>query len=231
MGSKTSMGYKHKSILRHISSLKSFYKYLYDEDKIKDNPAKLLKLPKKDKLLPNIIYKDELEKILSYTFSGNFSFRNKAIIHLLYSSGIRVSELVNIKIKDIDLKEKTIKITGKGNKQRIVLFGNVCKNMLEEYITDREYLFLNNKGTRLTQSGVEYIVSNISLKSNVRTKFTPHTLRHTFATHMLDNGSSLVTVQKLLGHNDLETTSIYTHVSNERLRRVYLDSHPRARRK
>jgi site-specific recombinase XerD len=98
-------------------------------------------------------------------------------------------------------------------------------------MTDREYLFLNNKGGKLSQSGVEYIVSNISLKSNVRSKFTPHTLRHTFATHMLDNGSSLVTVQKLLGHNDLETTSIYTHVSNERLRRVYLDSHPRARRK
>lgn len=222
------MGYKNKSISRHISSLKSFYKYLYDEEIIKENPAKLLQLPKRELRLPRYLTINEIESLLELE---SLSLRDKLIIELFYSTGIRVSELVNIKIKDIDLKEKTIKITGKGNKQRIVLFGSVCKNLLEEYMTDREYLFLNNKGGKLSQSGVEYIVSNISLKSNVRTKFTPHTLRHTFATHMLDNGSSLVTVQKLLGHNDLETTSIYTHVSNERLRRVYLDSHPRARRK
>ena len=228
LGVLYNMGYKNKSIARHISSLKSFYKYLYDENIIKENPANLLSLPKKELKLPRYLTITEIEDLLKLE---SISLRDKLIIELFYSTGIRISELVNIKIKDINFSENSIKVRGKGNKERIVLFGSVCKKMLMEYMHDKEYLFLNNKGGKLTSSGVEYIINNISLKSTIKTNFTPHTLRHTFATHMLDNGSDLVTVQKLLGHDNLETTSIYTHVSNEHLRRVYLNAHPRARRK
>lgn len=220
--------YSTKTIQRHISSLKSYFKYLYNKNYIKVNPAELLGLPKSEIKLPNYLTINDLEKI----FELELTLRDKLIVELLYSTGIRVSELVNIKISDINFYDKTIKILGKGNKERYVLFGNTCNKLLKEYINkNNEYLILNNKGKKMTQRGIEYIINNIGKKACLHTKLTPHTLRHTFATHLLDNGCDLVTVQKLLGHNDLSTTSIYTHVSNEHLRSTYLKTHPRARRK
>ena len=220
--------YSTTSIQRHISSLKSYFKFLYNKNYIKVNPAELLCLPKNEMKLPNYLTIIDLEKI----YELDLSLRDKLIVELLYSTGIRLSELVNIKISDINFYDKTIKVLGKGNKERYVLFGSVCSKLLKEYINNdnRVYLLLNKNGNKLSERGVEYIIEKIFKSVNVHAKLTPHTLRHTFATHMLDNGCDLVTVQKLLGHSDLSTTSIYTHVSNEHLRSTYLQTHPRARR-
>ena len=220
--------YSAKSIQRHISSLKSYFKFLYNKNYINVNPAELLCLPKNEIKLPNYLTIIDLEKI----YELDLSLRDKLIVELLYSTGIRLSELVNIKISDINFYDKTIKVLGKGNKERYVLFGSVCSKLLKEYINNenRVYLLLNKNGNKLSERGVEYIIEKIFKSVNVHAKLTPHTLRHTFATHMLDNGCDLVTVQKLLGHSDLSTTSIYTHISNEHLRTTYLQTHPRARR-
>lgn len=220
--------YSTKSIQRHISSLKSYFKFLYNKNYINVNPAELLCLPKNEIKLPNYLTIIDLEKI----YELDLSLRDKLIVELLYSTGIRLSELVNIKISDINFYDKTIKVLGKGNKERYVLFGSVCSKLLKEYINNdnRVYLLLNKNGNKLSERGVEYIIEKIFKSVNVHAKLTPHTLRHTFATHMLDNGCDLVTVQKLLGHSDLSTTSIYTHISNEHLRTTYLQTHPRARR-
>ena len=220
--------YSTKSIQRHISSLKSYFKFLYNKNYINVNPAELLCLPKNEIKLPNYLTIIDLEKI----YELDLSLRDKLIVELLYSTGIRLSELVNIKISDINFYDKTIKVLGKGNKERYVLFGSVCSKLLKEYINNenRFYLLLNKNGNKLSERGVEYIIEKIFKSVNVHAKLTPHTLRHTFATHMLDNGCDLVTVQKLLGHSDLSTTSIYTHISNEHLRTTYLQTHPRARR-
>ena len=220
--------YSTKSIQRHISSLKSYFKFLYNKNYINVNPAELLCLPKNEIKLPNYLTIIDLEKI----YELDLSLRDKLIVELLYSTGIRLSELVNIKISDINFYDKTIKVLGKGNKERYVLFGSVCSKLLKEYINNenRVYLLLNKNGNKLNERGVEYIIEKIFKSVNVHAKLTPHTLRHTFATHMLDNGCDLVTVQKLLGHSDLSTTSIYTHISNEHLRTTYLQTHPRARR-
>ena len=220
--------YSTKSIQRHISSLKSYFKFLYNKNYINVNPAELLCLPKNEIKLPNYLTIIDLEKI----YELDLSLRDKLIVELLYSTGIRLSELVNIKISDINFYDKTIKVLGKGNKERYVLFGSVCSKLLKEYVNNenRVYLLLNKNGNKLSERGVEYIIEKIFKSVNVHAKLTPHTLRHTFATHMLDNGCDLVTVQKLLGHSDLSTTSIYTHISNEHLRTTYLQTHPRARR-
>ena len=220
--------YSTKSIQRHISSLKSYFKFLYNKNYINVNPAELLCLPKNEIKLPNYLTIIDLEKI----YELDLSLRDKLIVELLYSTGIRLSELVNIKISDINFYDKTIKVLGKENKERYVLFGIVCSKLLKEYINNenRVYLLLNKNGNKLSERGVEYIIEKIFKSVNVHAKLTPHTLRHTFATHMLDNGCDLVTVQKLLGHSDLSTTSIYTHISNEHLRTTYLQTHPRARR-
>ena len=220
--------YSTKSIQRHISSLKSYFKFLYNKNYINVNPAELLCLPKNEIKLPNYLTIIDLEKI----YELDLSLRDKLIVELLYSTGIRLSELVNIKISDINFYDKTIKVLGKGNKERYVLFGSVCSKLLKEYINNenRVYLLLNKNGNKLSERGVEYIIEKIFKSVNVHAKLTTHTLRHTFATHMLDNGCDLVTVQKLLGHSDLSTTSIYTHISNEHLRTTYLQTHPRARR-
>ena len=220
--------YSTKSIQRHISSLKSYFKFLYNKNYINVNPAELLCLPKNEIKVPNYLTIIDLEKI----YELDLSLRDKLIVELLYSTGIRLSELVNIKISDINFYDKTIKVLGKGNKERYVLFGSVCSKLLKEYINNenRVYLLLNKNGNKLSERGVEYIIEKIFKSVNVHAKLTPHTLRHTFATHMLDNGCDLVTVQKLLGHSDLSTTSIYTHISNEHLRTTYLQTHPRARR-
>ncbi|MEG0021554.1 MAG: tyrosine-type recombinase/integrase [Bacilli bacterium] len=220
--------YKRDTIARNISSIKGLFSYLYDKSIISSNPTLLLSSPKEELKLPRYLTINEIEELLN---SPSLSLRDQLILELFYSTGIRLNELANIKTKDINFKEKKIKILGKGNKERYVLYGDVCKRKLELYIKDSEYLFLSNKGTKLSNSGIEYIVKSIFKRSNLKTTLTPHVLRHTFATHMLDNGSDLVTVQKLLGHTDLKTTSIYTHVSNEHLRHVYLNTHPRAKKK
>lgn len=231
--------YSKKTINRHISTLKSFFKYLLGEHYIKDNPMSLVSGPKLDKKLPKVLYYEELEKLLNVEEDDDvISLRNSLILELLYSTGIRVSELVNIKTNDIDRHNTQINIFGKGSKERVVIYGSVCKDKLKKYLSKRneldkynsEYLLLNNLGRKLTTRGIRYIIDKIIKDGGLKFHISPHVLRHTFATHMLNEGADLKSVQELLGHENLSTTQIYTHVSNERLRSVYLNSHPRAKK-
>ena len=230
--------YSKKTIARYISSLRSFFKYLYNEEIINDNPTILVSNPKLDKKLPNYLYVNDLEKLLdSATDDTPIEIRNSLILELLYSTGIRVSELVNIKMKDISQSEKKIKIHGKGNKERYVIYGSVCEEKLDRYLKksrnilnkNSDYLILNNNGNNITTRSIEDIVKKYQIKSGINTKISPHTLRHTFATHLLDGGADLKSVQELMGHESLSSTQVYTHITNERLRNVYLHTHPRAK--
>ncbi len=234
--------YKRSTISRKLSSLRSFYKYLVKERIVRDNPFLLVSLPKKEKKLPSFLYYNELDDILHIPdMDTPLGMRNRLILELLYATGIRVSELVNIKIRDIDTSKKSIRINGKGNKDRDVLYGDYCRDILNEYLNDSylrllknkkcDYLILNNRGDKITERAIRYIIDKIIDDSAIKKHVTPHTIRHTFATHLLDNGADLLTVQELLGHESLSTTQIYTHITNERLRSVYLKSHPRAHQK
>lgn len=226
--------YSSRTISRKLSAIRSFYKYEVNKGIIRDNPCLLISNPKVEKKLPNYLSYNEIETMLEVpdTFKNN-SLRDKLIIEILYSTGIRVSELVNIKVKDIDFYNNQILILGKGNKERYVIFGNTLKDMLKEYISiksDSEYLITNKYNKKMSTRSIEEIVKKIVKIDGIKNKVTPHTIRHTFATHMLNEGADLRVVQELLGHENLKTTEVYTHVSNERLRSVYLSSHPRAKK-
>ena len=230
--------YKTTTISRRISALRSFYKFLYKKKKIHSNPMPLISNPKKEKILPKFLYVNEIEELLGEPDDTVQGIRDHAIMEILYSTGIRVSELVNIKIRDIDFSNRTIRILGKGAKERIVIYGHVCAKVLDNYLNNSreliknsnltDYLILNLNGKKLTDRSVRDIINKYMSKTSIQKHISPHTLRHTFATHLLDNGADLKAVQELLGHADLGTTQIYTHVSNERLREVYLKTHPRA---
>ena len=232
--------YSKSTVSRNISSLRSFYKYMYKEKIIKTNSFSYISLPKKEKKLPRFVNYDDLNAIFD-TPNLDYSIgqRDRLILELLYGTGIRVSELCNIKLGDIEYLSKTIRIIGKGNKERIVCFGEYCENILNKYLKDgrkelidekkHDILIVNNKGTPIKPRVVEKIINNIISKASIKKNITPHTLRHTFATHMLNEGCDILTVKELLGHSSLDTTQIYTHISNERLRSVYLNTHPRAK--
>ncbi len=233
--------YSNKSIARHISSLHTFFEYLLENNVIESNPMNLINSPKKEMTLPKYLNNSELEDLFnSIDTSKKVGKRDILILEMFYSTGIRLHELVNIKLSDIDFKEKTIKILGKGSKERYVLYGEVCERYLNDYLKntrpyymkkDNPYLFLNQKGNNITKSGIEFLFDKIIKNSGIKISMSPHTLRHTFATHMLNDGADLMTVKELLGHSNLSTTGIYMHVSKEHLRNTYLSAHPRARKK
>ena len=230
--------YSKNTIAIYISSLRTFFKYLYNENIITNNPTILVSNPKLDKKLPTFLYTNDLEKLLSMpNTEDNLGIRDCLILELLYSTGIRVSELINIKITDINFSDKRIKIKGKGNKERYVLYGNICEQKLENYlkksysflnIKKTNYLILNKNGDKITPRFIEMLIKKYQKLAGISINVTPHTLRHTFATHLLDGGADLKTVQELMGHESLSSTQVYTHVTSERLRNVYLHTHPRA---
>ena len=231
------LNYTPKSICRHISSLRSFFKYLMSENKIKNNPTTLISNPKVEKKLPKYINYEDIEKILNTPdLKTNIGIRDALILELLYVTGIRVGELVNIKLKDININEKNIKILGKGNKERIIMFGSRALDLLKKYMKirnnfikyDNPYLILSKTGRQINTREIRYIIDRISKQAGIDMNISPHTFRHTFATHMLNEGADLRSVQELLGHENLSTTTIYTHLSNEKLRKEYLNAHPRA---
>ncbi|MBR2840528.1 MAG: tyrosine recombinase XerC [Bacilli bacterium] len=231
---KLDENYKSSSISRKVSSLKSYFKYLESENIIDENPLSIIGNPKIEKTLPKYLNYEDVEKILNVPdINKKDGLRDALIIELLYSSGLRVSELVNIKIKDINFKERKILILGKGNKERYAYYGTRCERLLNNYLKKHkeEYLFINKHGNKLNDRTVRKIVDEVSKKADINIHVTPHTLRHTYATHLLNDGADLKSVSDLLGHENLSTTQIYTHISNERLREVYLKAHPRARKK
>lgn len=225
-----------KSISRNISCLKSFYKFLIIEKYINNNPIESILIPKTKKSLPNILTEDEVLMLLDVKLTDNFSYRNKAMLELMYATGLRVSELVNLKLQDIDLNQDVVRTFGKGSKERVIPIGDYSKEYLEIYIyeyrgtmlkkVNSEYLFLNNHGNKMTRQGFFKIIKKIAKEKGIDKDLSPHTLRHSFASHLLKYGADLRTIQELLGHADISTTQIYTHISNEELKKNYKDFHP-----
>lgn len=223
-----------KSISRNISSIRAFYKFLLIEKYITKNPILGISLPKVKKTLPDTLSIDEVNKLLDINLNNHFDYRDKAILELMYATGVRASEVVNLKIGDIDLDMALLRTLGKGNKERIIPLGDYACNILKEYINhyriylikkeNNDYLFLNNHGNNLTRQGLFKIIKKIGDSKNL--SFSPHTLRHSFASHLLQNGADLISIQQLLGHSDVSTTQIYTHISNEQLKKNYQDFHP-----
>lgn len=228
------------SIDRKLSALRGFYKYLANEKIVKSNVFSLVNGPKKEKKLPRYFEYNELEELFSVPdVMEATGQRDLLLLELLYATGVRVGELTNIKVKDIDLSSKSILILGKGNKERVVTYGDYCEEALKMYLNDgyirlnlkrEEYLFLNKNGGKLTERGVRYILDQIIKKTSLNKNISPHMLRHSFATHLLNEGCDLTTVQKLLGHESIKATQIYTHVTTDRLKEVYYNSFPRAKK-
>lgn len=230
-----------RSVSRKISSLRSFYKFLERENSSFSNPFIHITLPKANKPIPGFLYLEELEKLFnSNDLTTTLGRRNQAILETIYATGIRVSECESLLLSDIDFSIGTMLIRGKGRKERYVLFGEFAKESLKNYINkDRKLLleksgietdvvFLNARGTPVTARGIRFILNNIVKNAALTIHVHPHKLRHTFATHMLNEGADLRTVQELLGHENLSSTQIYTHVTKDHLRNVYMNSHPRA---
>ena len=237
--------YKKNTIARKIASIRTFYKYLYRERKVDSNPAMILTSPKRPKSLPKFLTPDEVEEILNNvkmeTPSG---FRNRAILELLWATGMRVSELSGLNFGDLNLEHNEIRVFGKGAKERIILVTDRAKSYLERYINTARALipkgfpledvsesspvFINNTGYRLQTKTIRNVINETVEKIALPKKVTPHVFRHSFATHLIENGADLRVVQELLGHASISNTQIYTHVSTQHLKEVYSESHPRA---
>jgi len=224
---------KPRTLARKLSSLRSFFKYLQREKVIQTNPAKLLVTPKLDKPLPHFMSEEEAVQLIESPKLGKInSLRDRAIFEILYSTGIRVSELVGLNVDDVDFIGNVIKVMGKGKKERMVPIGDHALNALKEYIDqrklDNKFIFVNKGGTRLGDRSVRNIINKYILEQAMAQHVTPHMFRHSFATHLLNHGADLRSVQELLGHVNLSTTQIYTHLTTDKLKKVYDQAHPRA---
>ena len=222
---------------RRVSALKSFFNFLIFENYCQDSPADLIEAPKIGRKLPQILNTNEIEKILDgIELNKSQGQRNRAIIETLYGSGLRVSELVEITLSNIFIKENIIRVNGKGGKQRLIPLGSYSKKFIQIYIDeirpfekikDEDILFLNRNGKKMSRAMIFTIIRNAAKKVGIKKKISPHTFRHSFATHLLENGADLRTIQLLLGHESIITTEIYTHLDNKHLKKVMEKFHPR----
>ena len=221
------------SVNRKISSIKSFYIFLVKRNFVKNSPLNDLVTPKQEKYLPESMSEAEVDKLLnSPDVSNKIENRDKAMIEMLYATGMRISELVNLKITDVDMKRCVVKVFGKGSKERLVPFGETALDSLKSYLNEREQssskeIFLSNRGKKMTRVAFWQRVKVYLIRENLKNSISPHTLRHAFATHLLNRGADLRSVQLLLGHSDLSTTQIYTHIAKQRLSDVLKKHHPR----
>ena len=228
-----------KTQARRISGIRSFFDYLTFESFIKTNPTELIETPKIGKKLPDSLSLKEIIKIINnIDLSHSQGIRNRAIIETLYASGLRVSELISLKLSNLFFKESLIKVLGKGNKQRLVPMGKFSKKYLKIYIEnerpkpkiikiDSDTIFLNRNGRQISRVMIFKIIKELAIKSNIKKNISPHTLRHSFATHLIENGADLRTIQKLLGHENIITTEIYTHLDTKHLKNIMKKFHPR----
>ena len=229
------------SIIRMVSSLRKFHQYLKRESIVSDDPMQLIDTPKKASTLPKAISPQAVEQLLEAPDTTTpLGVRDRTILELMYATGLRISELVNLKLSDMHLTMGFIQTMGKGEKERIIPLGEIASQWLDHYLDGArvylqdqsaetsEYVFLNSRGKGLSRQGVWKKVKQLALEAGIDQNVTPHTLRHSFATHLLENGADLRMVQELLGHADISTTQIYTHITKTRLKQVYSDYHPRA---
>ncbi len=251
-------GVSKRSCRRRLSSLKQFYSFLVRKEMVKENPFILVSSPKTDKTYPHALYKDQVQEILKNNAlrTDELALRDQAILSVLYYCGLRASELVNLTIQSVNLRTRIILVFGKGRKERLVPFTEECKVSIERYLKesrdnllklakdpkkvvvldekDKEIgpaLFLNSQGYKLTTRGLEYILDSIEEKTGTYVGLHPHVLRHSFATHLLENGADLKVIQELLGHESLNATQVYTHVTVEAMKQAYIDNFPRAKKK
>ena len=231
-------GLEVSTVNRHISSLKSFFNYLVDESIIKVSPIEEVSSLKKTKKLPKYLSISEVDKLLNIPLNSEFDYRNKAMLELMYGTGLRVSELVSIEYSNIDFENSIIRINGKGKKERIIPLGEVASYYLKVYLSDYRskllkrntynQVFLNNHGKPITRQGFNYILENIRELTGIEKEITPHVLRHSFATHLLEGGADIRSIQEMLGHENISTTNIYTEVVNDVLRSNYEMYHNRS---
>lgn len=234
-------GYSRNSISRKIASLRSFYQFLLKREIIQENPFAYVHLKKKTAKLPRFFYEDEMN-LLFESVKGEepLQLRNRALLETLYASGLRVSECANLKLQEIDWESGVLLIHGKGNKDRYVPIGGFAQDAIKEYLDNgrsyliekyrrhHDFVFVNHYGEQITPTGIEYVLNQVIRKSSLDSQIHPHMLRHTFATHLLNNGADMRTVQELLGHANLSTTQIYAHVTKDSLQQNYRKFHPRA---
>lgn len=226
------------TISRHISSIRSFHQFLVRERMVQDDASLHIEKPKRERSLPDVLSQEEVNRLLEVKGKKPLDLRTKAMLELLYATGLRVTELISLNMSDLHLSMGFVQCIGKGSKERIVPLGNAAKNSLENYLENgrpalvkrqgTKTLFVNQHGRPLTRQGFWKIIKKKALESGIKKNITPHTLRHSFATHLLENGADLRIVQEMLGHEDISTTQIYTHVTKSRLKDMYKAYHPRA---
>ncbi|MFO8070019.1 MAG: tyrosine recombinase XerC [Alkalibacterium sp.] len=237
----TDKEYARASISRKISSIRAFYQFLLNNEIVNDNPFSYIQLKKRGSRLPNFFYEEEMKALFEATEGdAPLDLRNLALLEILYGTGIRVSECQGIQLADIDFEMGMLFVTGKGRKERYIPFGHYASEAMKAYIEngrqplmskynkDHDCLFINHHGDQITQNGIQFVLTQLIKKSSLTHNITPHMLRHTFATHLLNNGADIRTVQELLGHKSLSSTQIYTHVTTEHLQKDYNSYHPRA---
>lgn len=225
------------TISNYISTLKTFYNYYVKIDKIKTNPCDAIKMPKLKRSLPTYLTEEEIDSLLEINIETPFDARNKAILELMYATGLRINEVITLEFKNIDFEECIVRVMGKGSKERIVPINDIALDSIKNYIDNyrplmikkriNNYIFLNNHGDKMTRQGIFKMLKKEAEIKNINKVISPHTLRHTFATHLLENGADLRIIQELLGHEDISTTQIYTHLTNEALKKDYLEYFPR----
>ncbi|MBR2603708.1 MAG: site-specific tyrosine recombinase XerD [Bacilli bacterium] len=236
----TSLDMNPKSINRHIVTLKNYFNFLEKNSMLSINPMEDIQGLKTKKSIPRVLSEEDIDKLLDIEPTNAFEFRNKAMLELMYSSGLRVSELLNLNVNDIDFDMNIVRIFGKGSKERIMPINEIATSYLYEYINlyrktllknkINDILFLNSRGESLSRQGFFKILKEIAREKGINKELSPHTLRHSFATHLLNHGADLRSIQTMLGHENIETTQIYTHVSNNMVKEEYENAHPRSKK-
>ncbi len=228
-----------KSRAHYLTVIKNFYSFLATEGYLENNPCENIEQPKISKTLPHYLTEEEVNQLLNIPLKTPYDYRNKAMLELLYATGIRVSELVQLKLNNLDLHDDYIRVLGKGSKERISPISSMAENYLKIYIDqyrnkllknkDSDYLFINNFGKPISRQGFFKNLKQIAQKQGIKKEISPHTLRHSYATHLLSHGADLRVIQELLGHSDISTTQIYTHLLNDKIKKEY-EHHPRAKK-
>lgn len=228
-----------KTVSHKITTINNFHSYLVKEEGEKKNPVEFIDRPKLRKTLPHALSSEEIEILLDISLKTPFDYRNKAMLELMYSSGLRVSELIALSVYDIDFNNSILRIKGKGSKERIVPVGEVALSYIKQYLEVRgqllkkkscDMLFLNTRGEGISRQGFFKNLKNILKEKGLKSDISPHSLRHSFATHLLENGADLRSIQVMLGHSDISTTKIYTHITNDKVKKDYNTYHPRAKK-